>query len=298
MEVKRNVRKRRMERIQQLLGRESAEGRGDALPFKPQAQDMPSPASIAPQQSVVPDDPRLQDPEYVWKQKSKSGFGFDHWTGSSSDDDQERDWLQDWLRRFRLRLLICLVLLALVWGLFQLRLPWAEKAQSFVASAVTEPLKFESVATWFEQTFGDAPTFIPTYRQDKPSEAINASTGQKRTYFTPVQGVVSVPFASGGTGIELRTEKGKPVSALDDGQVVAAALSDETGYTVTIRHPNGVESTYGWLELPRVQANDWIKGGETIGYAGAGERQGEGKLYYAIKADKVYVNPADVVSFD
>jgi len=324
MDVKRNVRRRRIERIKQLLDREGPAAEMDANEFLPeppvmeankhqatesQADITPAewkPAPMPKMSEPVPIDPRMQDPEYVWKLRAKQGFSFETSVGSApgnppvDGDGDGEDWMRAWTRRFRTKGLICLFLLAAVWGLFQLRQPWAEQGQSVVKHYLSEPLRFESIAAWFEKTFGDAPTFIPVFQPDKRSEAIKANTGQqKRLYFAPLQGaVIREPFASGSTGVLLATEAGKPVGALDEGRVQSSELSELTGYTVTIAHPNGVQSLYGWVDQPRVAVGDWVKGGETIGYAGGDDESPGGILYFAVKVDQSYVNPADVVILD
>lgn len=291
MGVQRNIRMRRLERVKQLTSTEvnvNAEQPQVDRETK-RKNDLRSDIQDRPD---IPTDPRLQDPEYVWKQKYKAGLFSDV---PGEEDESDRSWF----RKFRTQLIICIVLFAFVWGMFQWRHPFTENGRKFVTEALTEPLQFETVSSWFRQTFGDTPSFLPAFRSEQhQDDAIKASLSHKRTYFAPLQGIIAVPFSQNGTGILLQTRPGSSVSALDEGQVVFADNMESTGYTVIIRHPNGVQSIYGWLEQPRVKVNDWVIGGETIGYAGMNERKGTGLLYYSIKADKTYVNPADVVTFD
>jgi len=319
MEVKRNVRMRRMERIKQLLGDEREQSKQEDFfitpihepdhdlldrpthvmenPYidkpvleKPLPELERSGPSIMPSLQVATD-PRLQDPEYVWKQKYKKGlFG-------TTDED---DWNEHpKLRRFWIKGAICLILFALIWGLFQIQHPYADKGKNYVINALTTPLEFDSVASWFKDTFGDTPSFLPAFDSAEHGDnTMKASTGNKRTFFAPLQGYVTIPFDQSKTGVLLQTKTKAPVSSFDEGQVVFVDTTEETGLTVVIKHPNGVSSTYGWLEQSRVVVNDWVKGGDTIGYASENELKGTGILYFSIKLDKTYVNPVEVVSFD
>lgn len=291
MGVQRNIRMRRSERVKQLTSPDIHMHAQQSQADRDHKRKNEVRSDIQ-HHPDLPTDPRLQDPEYVWKQKYKAGLFGDV---PGEEDGPDRSWF----RKFWIQFVICMVLFACVWGMFQWRHPLTENSRRFVTVALTEPLQFETVSGWFRQTFGDTPSFLPAFRSEQQQDnAIKASLGHKRTYFAPLQGIIAVPFNQNGTGILLQTRPGSSVSALDEGQVVFADNIESTGYTVFIRHPNGVQSIYGWLEQPRVKVNDWVIGGETIGYAGMNERKGTGLLYYSIKADKTYVNPADVVTFD
>lgn len=330
MEVKRNVRMRRMERVKQLLGVETRELREREYPqlfnhdreqdqnqnqdhvhvhvhdidFERSYKKEPKPNRDNPSETIqlVPYiepillDPRLQDPEYVWKQKYKKGIFNDKDSIHSSETWSERPRL----RIFWIKTIICLFLFVMIWSMFQLKHPYAEKGKSYVINALSNPLEFDSVAVWFKQTFGDTPSFIPAFRseQRRQEETIKASLGNKRTYFAPLQGYVTIPFEQSQTGVLLQTKTGSPVASFDEGQVVFVDTTDGTGLTVNIKHPNGVQSAYGWMEESRVRVNDWVKGGDTIGFASQNDRKGTGMLYFSIKLDKTYVNPVEVVSFD
>lgn len=311
MGVKHNVRMRRMERIKQIREVEDQKSEQQDFPISTDSEQNVKPAYIErplPEKKLpvlertgpylepslhTVSDPRLQDPEYVWKQKYKTGL-FEH-DDDPSDDVYERPWLL----RFWIKGVICLAIFILVWGLFQIRHPFAEKGKSYVINALTNPLEFDAVTTWFKDTFGDTPSFLPVFRSDqRQEETIKASIGNKRTYFAPLQGYITIPFDQSKTGVLLQTKTGASVSSFDEGQIVFVGTTEETGLTVNIKHPNGVQTTYGWLEKSQVVMNDWVKGGDTIGFASENERKGTGLLYFSIKLDKTYVNPVEVISFD
>ncbi|WP_442603481.1 peptidoglycan DD-metalloendopeptidase family protein [Paenibacillus sp. KN14-4R] len=290
MQIKNNVRQRRLERIKLLQENGNQVERVDhdqlRLP-KPQGLQQPSVLpSFLPDDSERNYDPRMNDPEFVWRQKYK----LDH-------EDHGEPPLTIW-RGFRTKAWVALLLFILIWALFQLKHPLAQKGQSYIATLLVQPISYEAISTWYHRTFGDSPSFIPVFNSKGKDDAIKASLGNKRNYFAPLQGKVTVPYTQSNGGILLSARTGTPVFAMDDGQVIRAGESETTGYTIVIQHPEGVQSVYGWMDGAKLQVNDWIKAGETIGYAAKDEIKGTGTLYFAIKKDKMSVDPVDVISFD
>jgi len=98
--------------------------------------------------------------------------------------------------------------------------------------------------------------------------------------------------------VTLETKPDATVSAMDTGLVVYVGSKEDTGYTVILRHANGLQSVYGWIDQGRVELNDWIKGGETIGTVSKNSTNQSGYLYFAVSKDNKFMNPADVVKFE
>ncbi|MCR8644139.1 M23 family metallopeptidase [Paenibacillus sp. N1-5-1-14] len=284
MPIKDNVRQRRLERIKSLqennvqTERMNNEQLRLPVPFEYSRPDM--------ERLETEIDPRLNDPEYVWRQK----FRLDH-------EEQIEPPLSLW-SGFRTKVWIALLMFILIWALFQIKHPIAQKGQSYIATMLVQPISYDSLTAWYHRTFGDSPSFIPVFDNKGKEDAVKVSLGNKRTYFAPLQGKVTVPYSASNGGILLSAQAGAPVFAMDDGQVIRAGESESTGYTVVIQHPEGVQSVYGWMDGAKLQLNDWIKAGETIGYAAKDQFKETGILYFAIKKDKMSVDPADVISFD
>jgi stage IV sporulation protein FA len=236
---------------------------------------------------------QMEDPEFVWRQRYKqeqalNGKGT---LGGNGGWDPPPLLPKVWAK-----LLISVVLFAVVWGLFHVNQPWTDKGRQWVVASLTQNMDFQAVSVWYQEKFGDSPSFIPGFRDSNGNSAIKAST-EKRTYFTPVHGKTKVPFDSSHSGLLLQTQADEPVYAVDTGQVIFTGPKEDTGFTVIIRHPSGVQSVYGRLSESRVEVNDWIKGGEPIGKVSK-EEGSTGSLFFALTKEGRFVDPTGVIPFD
>lgn len=222
-----------------------------------------------------------EDPEYAWRVRGNP------WRTTSFRYDGA----------MKLQAVVSLVLFAAVWALFQWNHPAASAGQAFIRAALTEEMNLDSAYAWYEERFGPLPSFIPVWgRLD--AEARLAGTSSDRAFITPVSGSVVEPFGGvrSGAGIVIRTT-GMSVSSMDEGLVIFAGETQETGRTVVIRHPGGIESVYGYLGAVSVDKDDWVEAGQSIGTVEpyASDADG-GLLYFAVKKDDGFVDPQDVVA--
>jgi stage IV sporulation protein FA len=279
MEVKDKVRQRRMERIREL--KEATQGH----PLE--TVTRPEPLRTDPDWLR-----KMEDPEFAWRQRMNQEqlkYGRD-------SEGNFHGWPSPpFLPSFWAKLMISLALFGLLWGIFHIKQPWAVKSRLFIITSLTQSMDMKAIAAWYTERFGGAPSFIPSFQNRGDNSAIKAST-EKRTFFIPLQGEIKTPFDTAHPGILLHARADAPVYALDTGQVIFAGTKEETGYTVIIRHPGGFESVYGGLNNSRVEVNDWIKGGESIGKVSG--RDQESSLYFAISKNGRFINPTDVISFD
>lgn len=111
-------------------------------------------------------------------------------------------------------------------------------------------------------------------------------------YVVPVEGEVSDPFRSpptryeaGNRGIEYTTAVGSPVRASRGGQVVfAGAVAG--GLHVTIRHDDGLRSSYSFLASIAVRVGAEVHQGDAVGASGP-------ILHFGIRdAEGEYLDPA------
>ncbi|MFC0212590.1 peptidoglycan DD-metalloendopeptidase family protein [Paenibacillus chartarius] len=297
MDMKHNVKQRRQERLKRLHAQDRRPEAGVPAPLP--ALGRPSlPEASAPE--LVPADLRARerndlwnDPEYVWKQKMLQDGQGSYRDAGRQPDGPERPVYSTSPRRFGIRLLICAALFGGVWGMFQLDDPWAQTGRRWVTAALIEPMNTEALTAWYEANFRGSTSILPSF-QGSGEESIKVNSSGHRTYFAPVKGTIADPFSDGKPGILLSTKQDAPVYAMDTGLVTFAGEKEGTGFTVVLRHPDGVETTYGWVADCKLEVNDWIKGGEAIGKAsmdGSG-----GTIYFAVQKEGRLVNPADVVS--
>lgn len=75
-------------------------------------------------------------------------------------------------------------------------------------------------------------------------------------------------------GVDFRASRGTPVKASLSGVVVGTGNTDEQrgcysyGKWILIKHPNGLSTLYGHLDLIKVSAGQQVQTGEIIGYSG------------------------------
>ncbi|KRE74678.1 M23 family metallopeptidase [Paenibacillus sp. Soil750] len=291
MVIKDKVKQRRLERLRHL--RESSEatlGNGSSHRSSPSVDFLMPTRQI--EEMPLYADPdwrrRMEDPEFAWRQKLMM---------DTANDDAERGILTPpSARRIALKLLISGALFASVYGMFQIDKPWANQGKLYITAALTQSYDFTALSAWYADKFGGAPSFIPSFNR-AGNEAVIVSTS-KRTLFAPTKGSVLVSYD--GTihkGVKLNTAEFAPVYAMDTGQVIFAGTTTDTGLTIMIRHPGGLESLYGGLSEITVAVGDWMKVGEPIGKASAKDPT-KGNLYFSVMKEGVTINPVDVITFD
>jgi stage IV sporulation protein FA len=218
-----------------------------------------------------------------------------------------REWdmfeSQSWLRtpttrRIRLKLIFSLILFAAIWGMFQLKEPWAVKGQKFVRTSFTKDIAFDAIAAWYQSNFSGAPSFIPSFHVPGGQDAAKVNAPGIKSFFTPVQGKLLTPFSTQHQAVTLQTQLNALISAIDTGRVIFAGVREESGNTIIIQHAGGYQSIYGMLQQLKWAKNDWIKAGEVVGIASAQQAKTKGIVYLALMKDSEYLNPLDVISFE
>ncbi|MGE6227850.1 peptidoglycan DD-metalloendopeptidase family protein [Paenibacillus chitinolyticus] len=315
MENKHNVRQRRLEKIRKLQESPSGKDSGKAprhrqsselLPFgNPSSEVVPAPDILPLARRDQEFDDRWNDPEYVWKQKMQRelqlpGAYYARRSGATDTGDGDGGGYHPRIPyriRFLRQLVASAMLFGLIWGMFQLQHPLIERGKGIVTTALREPLDFQQLSAWYQKTFAGAPSFIPAFHSDEENPAVKADA-QKRSYFVPLKGKIHETYTADKPFVSVAAEPHTPVYALDAGQVTFAGPKDETGYTIIIRHPGGLQSEYGQIEQSRVEVNDWIKGGEAIGQVSRDSKSDKGLLYFAVQKESRYVDPAGVIPFE
>ncbi|MCX7862481.1 MAG: M23 family metallopeptidase [Bacteroidales bacterium] len=99
-------------------------------------------------------------------------------------------------------------------------------------------------------------------------------------------------------GIDLRVNVGDSILSCFDGMVRIAQKSRSYGYTVVIRHNNGLETLYAHLSKLLVKPNQSIKAGEVVGLAGNTGRSTGPHLHFEIRYLGGPINPHDIINFN
>jgi murein DD-endopeptidase MepM/ murein hydrolase activator NlpD len=99
-------------------------------------------------------------------------------------------------------------------------------------------------------------------------------------------------------GIDIDLNTGDPVYAAFDGTVRIAQYSTTYGYTVVIRHHNGLETLYAHLSKMMVTPGDKIEAGDRIGLGGRTGRSTGPHLHFEVRYKGWSLNPSEFICFD
>ncbi len=126
-----------------------------------------------------------------------------------------------------------------------------------------------------------------------PTPAAASGRPGPHTYRPPVIAPVSEPFRAppkpwmaGNRGIEYATVPGSVVRAVGPG-VVAFAGAVAGSLYVTVRHPDGLRSSYSYLAAVRVRVGVEVAAGAVIGVAGS-------RFHVGIRRGTTYLDPASL----
>ncbi|GIO34754.1 MULTISPECIES: M23 family metallopeptidase [Paenibacillus] len=278
MDTKSSIKQRREERIRDLLLREEPAG----PPPQPVEEQLPLWSTGRLPETFAPE----PDPEKVWKKEYARGGGPSYHKSR-------------FFSGFMWRLFFSVILFALVWGLFKYPQPWSLKIQEYVMQSLNREMDFQAVEAWYESHFGKAPAFIPIFKQNQASPLkVNAS----KSMYPPLEGEIVQSFAVNLKGVEIAPKQTSgsslEVKSVETGRVIDVSGNSETGMTVTIQHTGKLVASYGHLAKTRLQKNDWVEGGDVIGQLQAGVEGEAPTLFFSVKEDGSYVDPADVIPID
>ena len=97
-------------------------------------------------------------------------------------------------------------------------------------------------------------------------------------------------------GLDISTEKGKPVYATADGTVESAAYNGDYGKLVVLTHGFGLTTRYGHLSAFNVKPGDKVKRNDVIGFVGSTGRSTGAHLHYEILANGKLINPLQLLT--
>lgn len=184
------------------------------------------------------------------------------------------------------------LLLSFTYLVFQSNSDMSRRTQSWISEALHRDFNFAGVAEWYRTYAGKSGDFLPAFS----GVTDNQSTHTASSWYAPVNGKMVQPFAKDGRGVVIQSANSAPVVAASDGWVVFAGSKPGLGKTVVIRHTDGRETWYGWLETIRVRSKDWVTGKQLLGEIGGSS--GRPLLYFALRRNGTFVNPAEVIPLE
>lgn len=97
-------------------------------------------------------------------------------------------------------------------------------------------------------------------------------------------------------GLDISTEKGRPVYATADGVVESASYNGAYGNLVTLNHGFGVVTHYGHLSKFAVGSGAQVRRGDVIGHIGSTGRATGTHLHYEVLVNGRFVNPLQLLT--
>ncbi|MBD2870446.1 M23 family metallopeptidase [Paenibacillus arenilitoris] len=200
--------------------------------------------------------------------------------------------------QFLWKLAIASLLFAGIWAMFRQDSEWAMQGRAIVTQALEDEIDFAAAAAWYKDHFAGAPSFIPIFRND-PGPAVGADGTVKLPVVAPLaNGVLVRTFAELLDGVELAGASEAEVVAVETGRVLVLSEQANGGSTVVVQHANGRVTVYGKLAQTEVQENDWVEAGDPIGRLPKADGAEPSLLYFAVKQNDKYIDPAGVIPLD
>jgi murein DD-endopeptidase MepM/ murein hydrolase activator NlpD len=97
-------------------------------------------------------------------------------------------------------------------------------------------------------------------------------------------------------GLDISTEKGKPVFATADGVVESTTYTGDYGNLLVLKHAFGLMTRYGHLSAYNVKPGHHVKRGAVIGYVGSTGRSTAAHLHYEILVNGKLINPLQLLT--
>jgi murein DD-endopeptidase MepM/ murein hydrolase activator NlpD len=123
---------------------------------------------------------------------------------------------------------------------------------------------------------------------------------KKDNFYVPLQGVISNKFdpSKSHYGVDIVAQEGTPVIAIQEGTVILATWSVNTGYVIEIQHPNNLISVYKHNGELLKKEGDKVKAGEPIALVGnSGEQTTGPHLHFEMWHNGVPVDPEKYLNF-
>lgn len=146
--------------------------------------------------------------------------------------------------------------------------------------------------------------FVPGAKKPKierqfarAEEPVSRSSNER--FSSPAYGELSSSFGYRWgrlhAGIDLANDIGTVVRAARSGRVSHAGWYSGYGYTVIIEHDQGYVTLYGHLNDYLVQDNQYVKGGQAIGYMGNTGNSTGPHLHFEVRKNGTPINPYNVL---
>jgi len=140
-------------------------------------------------------------------------------------------------------------------------------------------------------------------REDLVNLNPNFNRDNKTAYllFPPLKGTIMDRFNAQRNhfGVDIAAPKDESIKAIDDGKVILAAYTAETGYIIQIQHDNDLLSVYKHNSSLLKKEGDKVRAGEAVAVIGeTGEFSTGPHLHFEMWRNGVPLNPETFFSFE
>lgn len=129
----------------------------------------------------------------------------------------------------------------------------------------------------------------------------NVKTLEGRTLIAPLKGVISAPFQSAKEhyGIDILAPALSPIKSVDNGIVISADWTMETGYTIGIQHDDNLISYYKHNSALLKKTGEAVSAGEAIAIIGnTGHLTSGPHLHFELWYKGQSLDPSQFVEFE
>lgn len=190
--------------------------------------------------------------------------------------------------------MILLLSIAFHRGLIPVKKGWEQN----VSQTLWTDFQFSRVQKWYEQKTNGNPLALLTLPFVNKSSDTTKTSSQSTNFELPVNGQVTKTYNKETNGITIRAQKDTAIKAIEDGVVTFSGKKEDTGNTIIIQHANGTESLYGNVSSVTVEPYQQVKKGEKVAEIHPANDELYGVFYFALKKNKHFIDPLQVIPFD
>ncbi|WP_405100896.1 peptidoglycan DD-metalloendopeptidase family protein [Oceanobacillus sp. FSL H7-0719] len=161
------------------------------------------------------------------------------------------------------------------------------KPKEIAVNLLQDEFPFAKVNIWYQDMFGSPLAFSP--QSETNTQVDNEGV-------MPVSGDITETFQVNGKGVKISPGKEVDVSAHQDGVVIFAGKSAETGKTIIVQHADGTNSSYGFLNEFDVHMYQYVTASQRIGkFIPETEQEA---MYFSIEKENLFLDPVEVIEVD